>query len=189
MLRFGIPCFLSILIFYSITEIVFQLRQSPSLCFTALYDAQHVFYITYWERWEVVSALVLLVSPMNLPPITKKVSPCSLRQLLSSSSSSHPRDLTMHLFSSPCSRSFINYEAEDSEKGLPDDEPSPPKRHRKGLKGTSSQPPPLKREKITVSTGVAALLGSREGVGPPLHPTPPPAPVQALAGGGALVSG
>lgn len=137
----------------------------------------------------MASALVLLVSPMNLPPITKKVSPCSLIQLLSSSSSSHPRDLTMHLFSSPCSRSFINYKAEDSEKGLPDDAPSAPKIHRKGLKGTSSQPPPLKREKITVGTGVAALLGSRERVGPPLHPTPPPTPVQALAGGGALLSG
>ena len=171
MLRFGIPCFLSILIFYSITETVFQLRQSPSLCFTALYDAQHVFYITYWERWEVVSALVLLVSPMNLPPITKKVSPCSLRQLLSSSSSSHPRDLTMHLFSSPCSRSFINYEAEDSEKGLPDDEPSPPKRH---VVPTST---PQKGEDNGEHRGRGSpRIPRRSRAATPPHPTARPGP-------------
>lgn len=125
----------------------------------------------------MVSALVLLVSPKNLLPITKKVSPWSLRQLLSSSSSSHPRDLTMHLFSSPGSRSFINYETEDSEKRLPDDEPSPPKRHRKGLKGTSSQPPPFKRQITVGHWGRGSpRIPKKSGAATPPHPTARPSP-------------
>lgn len=87
--RFGIPVILIIYIFYNITDIILKLRQ---ICPWFHSSVGWIAWLLHNLLGEVVPAPVLLVSPMNLPPITGKVSPCSLGQLLSSSSSSHPKD-------------------------------------------------------------------------------------------------